>query len=460
MSMFGFQALTGDIDAYKTKNSRRMCFYAYPDGAATLTGIMSLTDAEDTDGPSFEWYEQRQKERTCLTTDFTTGTAGPWQNAAGAGGSSIAFTVGSTARLKVSSSETLLNWQTGEGVIVHRQRINGSDAYVDVSARITNVDTTNSVLTLYMDTAVTVDNTATTYSGVTVRSTGKAFAEGSGAPAGHRTLFPINPGNYTQIFKTTKSFSATALNQPLFYDKDGGWGKAMMDATRDHMISLENAFLFGRRSLETGNDSTTGDATATRRTGGILWFLEQYEAANGGTFLYRNGGAALTSNDDDEKRIITTASSRTISAALWEKLEERMFRRTLTGSGEKLVIGGHKALAAIKKKYRNGVTLNREFQEERKLSFSLETITTDYGTLHLKSHPRFNDDPTLKYDAAILDMNALRYRPMRGRDTSVRPNVQDKKTDGREDMILTEAGLELRFPESCMWLKGVETIAS
>ena len=83
-------------------------------------------------------------------------------------------------------------------------------------------------------------------------------------------------------------------------------------------------------------------------------------------------------DDDDEKRIITTASSRTISVALWEKLEERMFRRTLTGSGEKLVIGGHKALAAIKKKYRNGVTLNREFQEERKLSFSLETITTDY----------------------------------------------------------------------------------
>ena len=455
--MFGYQALTGDITNYVARNSRRMCFYAYPDGGATLTGIMSLVDAEETDGPTFDWHEQRQKERTAVTTNFSSN--GPWQNSVGGTATTFSFAAGATVQLKVVASETLANWAVGEGIIVHRQRVAGSDAYADITGRISAIDTTNSVITFVLDAAASVDNAASTYSGVTVRSTGRAFAEGSGAPTGHRNVFPINPGNYTQIFKTTKSFTATALQQPLFYDKEGGWSKGMMDATRDHMIQIENAMLFGQRASDATTDTNTGDSTIVRRTGGIAWFLTQYEAANGGTFLYRNGGSALTSNSDEEKRIITTDSTRTISSSLWEALEERMFRRTLTGTNEKLMIGGHKAIAAVLKKYRANVQVNRDFMEERKLGLTLQTIQTDYGTLHLKSHPRFNDDATLKYDAFILDMNALKFRPMRTRDTHVKPNVQDKKTDGREDLILTEAGLEMNFPESCMWLKGVATIS-
>lgn len=458
--MFGYQALRGDITTYAARNSRRQCFYAYPEAAATLTGIMSLTDSEETDGPSFDWWEKRNSERRAVTTDFTAGSAGPWQDSGGTGGASVTYIVGSTARLKITSNDNINNWKVGEGIMIHRQRVNGSDAYADVRARITAIDATNSVLTLYMDTAIVVDNTATTYSGASIRSLGVAYAEGSGVSSGHRSTFPCNPGNYTQIFKTTKSWTATVLKQPLYFDAEGPGAKGIAEATRDHLIQLENAMLFGERSSNETVDPVTGDTTIVRRTGGLLWFLEQYEAVNGGTFTYRPNGSALTSNSDDEKRIITTDSTRTLSAAVWSQLEERMFRRTLTSTQEKLVIGGHAFIRAILSKYRNGVQVNRDFKEEYELAFHLQTIQTDYGTLHVKAHPRFNDDPELKFNGFVVDVAALKFRPMVDRDTHIKPNVQDKKVDGREDLILTEAGLEVRFPESCMYFKGVSTISS
>jgi hypothetical protein len=44
------------------------------------------------------------------------------------------------------------------------------------------------------------------------------------------------------------------------------------------------------------------------------------------------------------------------------------------------------------------------------------------------------------------------YRPLIGnghnRDTYIKTNVQENDIDGRKDMILTEAGLEIDLPET------------
>ena len=54
--------------------------------------------------------------------------------------------------------------------------------------------------------------------------------------------------------------------------------------------------------------------------------------------------------------------------------------------------------------------------------------------------------------AILIDMKNVAYRPLVGngknRDTHIITNVQGNDTDGRKDMILTEAGLEVSLPET------------
>ena len=54
--------------------------------------------------------------------------------------------------------------------------------------------------------------------------------------------------------------------------------------------------------------------------------------------------------------------------------------------------------------------------------------------------------------AIMIDLNNVAYRPLVGngvsRDTQIITNVQNRDVDGRKDMILTEAGLEIQLPET------------
>jgi len=458
--MFGYNALTGDFDTYKARNARRYVFYSAPNAAATLTGILSLADSETTDGAEFEWHEQRFKEKTAITADFASN--GPWQTSAGVTGATLTFAAGDTVRLKVTTEDgTFNNWKVGERICVHRQR-NNSGAYVNVYLRITEINTSGSYFVCVIQDAIVVNNAAATYTGATITSQGTPYAEGSSLPGSHAQKFPINAVNYTQIFRTVKGFSRTLLNQPMFFDEQGAYRIGMRDAAVDHLIEIENAILFGQRS-KTSVADTDGSSTVVRTTGGIRWFLEQYEAANGGTFLYRNGQSALTSNSDRDKRIVQgAAADGAVTNAEWTAYEERMFRTCMTSSMEKLVIGGHGAIASILKYYRNrgnGIQINSGFMEEHKLGLGLQTIQTDYGIMHLKSHPRFNDLEGLRYTAYVLDVPNIKFRPMVGADTHKQEDVGEKGFDGRKDAFLTEAGIELRFPESHMILENIKSIA-
>ena len=50
------------IDDYWSQNTRRKIFYAYPNGTAPLTGLLTMMDSEDTPQPSFGWNEERWQE--------------------------------------------------------------------------------------------------------------------------------------------------------------------------------------------------------------------------------------------------------------------------------------------------------------------------------------------------------------------------------------------------------------
>ena len=82
-------------------------------------------------------------------------------------------------------------------------------------------------------------------------------------------------------------------------------------------------------------------------------------------------------------------------------------------------------------------------------------VDTLYGTLNFVMEPLFRG-PWANH-AIVVDLNNVAYRPLAGngesRDTQIITNIQNNDVDGRKDMILTEAGLEIQLPETHAILK-------
>ena len=82
-------------------------------------------------------------------------------------------------------------------------------------------------------------------------------------------------------------------------------------------------------------------------------------------------------------------------------------------------------------------------------------VNTIFGNLHFVAEPLLRG-PWEDYCVAV-DMANVAYRPLAGtgmsRDTFIETNVQNPGIDGRQDQIITEAGLEISLPETHAVLK-------
>ncbi|MDP6585406.1 MAG: hypothetical protein QF535_12170, partial [Anaerolineales bacterium] len=82
-------------------------------------------------------------------------------------------------------------------------------------------------------------------------------------------------------------------------------------------------------------------------------------------------------------------------------------------------------------------------------------INTVFGDLHFVQEPLLRG-ATENY-AVMVDMKNVKYRPLAAngvsRDTHIITNVQNNNVDGRKDIIMTEAGLEISLPETHAILK-------
>jgi len=80
---------------------------------------------------------------------------------------------------------------------------------------------------------------------------------------------------------------------------------------------------------------------------------------------------------------------------------------------------------------------------------------TPFGTVYYKTHPLFNLNATLRFNMMFLDVTTIKYRPMAGRDTTLKKNQQPNNADFVEDGFLTETGYENASPESSMYIQNV-----
>jgi hypothetical protein len=259
---------------------------------------------------------------------------------------------------------------------------------------------------------------------------GSAFAEGGTDPEGWSDEF-YNREGYCQIFKTSVPlFSGTAL-ATRYRGISNEYMRVYQEKLMEHKMDLEHAMLFG-----VGTD----DSTATgpiRRTWGIVPYTEAYGKVK--TFAY------ASANYDH----------------FIDSMED-VFAPESGNSGEKLVLASRKVLSWLNKLggssfLGNTMALNSQVGSgldiqnvQGNFGHAVTRVSTIYGNLNFVMEPLFRG--IHENTAIMIDLNNVAYRPLMGngvsRDTQIITNVQNRNVDGRKDMVLTEAGLEISLPET------------
>jgi len=267
---------------------------------------------------------------------------------------------------------------------------------------------------------------------------GSAYAEGHDGDTleGWRDEFYSREG-YTQIFKTlVPLFSGTAL-ATRYRGVSNEYMRVYQEKLMEHKMDLEHAFLFG---IGTDDSTTSGPL---RRTWGILPYTEAYGKVK--TFQYSDA-----TYDD------------------FVDAMEDVFSPESGNSGEKLVLCSRKVMSFFNKLGSNSFLGNMMAQTnnskdiyaggsgfdiqniQSEFGVNVTRISTLYGNLNLVMEPLFRNQH--QNTAIMIDLNNVAYRPLEGngvsRDTQIITNVQGDGVDGRKDMILTEAGLEISLPET------------
>ena len=263
---------------------------------------------------------------------------------------------------------------------------------------------------------------------------GSAHAEGGTAPDGWEDKLSDSEG-YCQIFKTgISTFSGTAM-ATVYRGVANEFKRVWQEKLMEHKMDIEQALLFG-----IGSASAEQAATApTRYTDGIVPYTE----SNGKVY---NMSYAASGYD-----------------AFLDAMED-FFAPESGNSGNKLVLSSRKVITYLNK-LGNGSFINNSVGADQyridvasipgQFGHTVTKVNTIFGNLHFVQEPLLRG-PWEDYCVAV-DMKNVSYRPLVGngvnRDTHIMTNVQNNDVDGRKDMILTEAGLEISVPETHAVLK-------
>ena len=263
---------------------------------------------------------------------------------------------------------------------------------------------------------------------------GSAWAEGTDSPLGWEDKLFDREG-YCQIFKTGMNiFSGTALATE-YRGIANEFQRIWQDKLMEHKMDIEQAMLFGM-----GAASAETAATApTRYSWGILPYTESYG------------------------KIYNMSYSSSGYDAFLDAMED-FFAPESGNSGNKLVLASRKVITYLNKlgsgSFLNNSVGSSQYRLDVKtipgaFGHTVTMVNTIFGNLHFVAEPLLRG-PWEDYCVAV-DRKNVAYRPLVGngisRDTFIETNVQDNGVDGRQDQIITEAGLEISVPETHAILK-------
>ena len=257
---------------------------------------------------------------------------------------------------------------------------------------------------------------------------GSAFAEGTDTPDGWRDELYDRDG-YTQIFKTAVPIMSGTAMATEFRGKKNEWARVLAEKMKEHKQDLERAALFGY--------GTAGGGASVQYSWGILPYTELYGknyTLNYGDFDYNDFMDIM--QDFFDKRIGNNHRNKLVLCSA--KVMNYLNRIGKASPGFLNNSFGSDA-------YRLDVqAVQGSFGQD------VMKIHTVFGDLHFTESPQLE---SLWEDYCIaVDLGNVAWRPLNGngisRDTHLNQNVQDRGLDGRQDELLTEAGLEISLPET------------
>lgn len=243
---------------------------------------------------------------------------------------------------------------------------------------------------------------------------GNVNEEMAGAP-GDAGGSPTAEYNYTQIFRTPFAVTNTANACEVY-----GTGKLITQEQKDkgilHRIDMERAFLFGERK-----EDLTGDHPK-RETRGLLKFLSQNN--------------------------LDVSSDGILTEVMFNNWLENIFAY---GSQKKTLLASPRLISVISQW--GNEKLQTVPAANAKYGLHVTQFISPHGELMIVKEPLFVG--SYSGYGCVLDMADIKYKPLTGRDTSLKTNIQANDVDGRRDEYLTEAGLKVVLPKHHGLIKGV-----
>jgi hypothetical protein len=207
----------------------------------------------------------------------------------------------------------------------------------------------------------------------------------------------VNASNYCEIVRTP--FGLTQTEQATQHYGGDEEARLKNKFGREHARSLEQIAFFGLRDLK---------ATNERLAGGMLEFISTNST---------NAAGALTE-------------------ANWQTWLKNGFRY---GSERKVAFCSPLVVASVEGFARANLKVNDDRASD--YGVVMKTYYSGQGIVDIVMHRDWNDSATYGGYAILVDMDAVKYRPLR--DTKLKMNVQAPDYDGVKHEYITEASFEI-----------------
>ena len=324
---------------------------------------------------------------------------------------------------------TVYNWRIDEGATLEESNTTSDGKYINHDANTTGV---TEITSESMTPLQTVPAGASFAAGNKGQVIGSSWTEGSDSPAGWEDKLYDQEG-YCQIFKTGMNiFSGTAMATEYRGIKNE-YQRIWQDKLMEHKMDIEQAMLFST-GLTTAAQEGTAGTNFSRSTWGILPYTESYGKVYNMSYASSGYDAFLDAMED-------------------------FFAPEGGNSGEKLVLASRKVITYLNKLGAGSFMNNSVGSSQYRLDVNsvpgafghtVTVVNTIFGNLHFVAEPLLRG-PWEDY-CVCVDLSNVAYRPLVGngvsRDTFIETNVQNPGIDGRQDQIITEAGLEISLPET------------
>lgn len=359
----------------------------YDADATPLLALTTKLNKKPTHNTTIEWFEDDLVQRWALVSATTAST-----------------TTETTINMATTTDAAYLDPGGAVGTVVYNPKT-GEQMLVTATTAATVTVTRG-----YADTS----SAATVAVGTALLRIGTVDYENQ---LSHTPLLvePTRKTNFTEIFRDPVNFSGSRLAE-MFYIGDDRMHQ-LQKLGRQHAIDIEQSMWLSKKK--------TGAATTARAMGGI-------------------------------KEFMSTTNQTSITAALTETNFESwmfsVFRYTPNGGRNLFIFGGGKLMQALNKISRDN--LQTVSGSDNPYGVRFTRWISAQGDIRLIRHWLMHRSPTSTIDYTLerfgyaINMDLVQYRPLRGRDTKLRMNIQENDRDGEKHEYLTEATIMFQLPKA------------